>query len=113
MHNGNIVACHWKDKRYVFLLSSIKENKEKVISRQTGEITKPEVIIDYNSYMNGVDKCDQHLSYYTIGRKSIKWWKKVFNRMFELCIINAMCIYFAKNTDFAEDEGPISCFVKY
>ena len=110
MHNGNIVACHWKDKRDAFLLSSIHENKEKVISRHSGETTKPEVIIDYNSYMNGVDKCDQHLSYYTIGRKSIKWWKKVFFRMFELCIINAMCIYFAKNADFAGRRGSHKLF---
>ena len=44
-----------------------------------------------NITSTGVDKCDQHLNYYAIGRKSIKWWKKVFFCMCEMSIINAMC----------------------
>ena len=27
-------------------------------------ICKPKLICDYNVHMNGVDKCDQYLSYY-------------------------------------------------
>ena len=51
--------------------------------------------------MNGVDKCDQYLNYYSMGRKSIKWWKIVFFRLIELCVVNAMVIYFHKNPDRA------------
>ena len=52
--------------------------------------------------MNGVDKCDQYLNYYAIGRTSIKMWKKVFFCMFELSIINAMVLYFTANPEFAK-----------
>ena len=52
--------------------------------------------------MEGLDKCDQFLSYYAMGRKSAKWWKKVFFRMLELCIVNSMCLYFRKNPEFAK-----------
>ena len=36
-----------------------------------------------------------------MGRKSIKWWKRVFFRLIELCVVNAMIIYFHKNADIA------------
>ena len=52
--------------------------------------------------MGGVDKCDQYLSYYTVSRRSMKLWKKVFFQLLELCIINSMCIYFRKNPDFVK-----------
>ena len=43
--------------------------------------------------MNGVDKCDQMISSYDIQRKTQKWWKKLFFRLVELGIINAMIIF--------------------
>ena len=51
--------------------------------------------------MNFVDKCDQYLNYYSMGRKSIKWWKIVIFRLIELCVVNAMVIYLHKNSDIA------------
>ena len=65
-------------------------------------ISKPSIIIKRNTYMGSVDKCDQYLSYYSLGRKSIKWWKKVFFCLFGLCIIKAMVVYFNKNIEFGK-----------
>ena len=56
--------------------------------------------------MSGVDKCDQYLSTYSINRRSGKWWKKVFFRMVELAVINAMVIYFDIHKDFAKSRHP-------
>ena len=36
-----------------------------------------------------------------MGRKSIKWWKRVFFRPMGLCVVNAMVTYFHKNPDIA------------
>jgi hypothetical protein len=36
------------------------------------EIKKPYAIVQYNKFMNGVDRADQYLSYYSILRKSVK-----------------------------------------
>jgi len=78
----NLVGVHWKDKRDVFVLSTIKGTGVEMVERRAGDpITKPEMIIDYNNHMNGVDKCDQYLASYTFCRKTIKWWKKVFVRV--------------------------------
>ena len=48
----------------------------------------PLVIAVYNKYMNGVDKNDQKLSYYTLDLKTIKWYKKVFIRTLHYSIVN-------------------------
>ena len=73
-----------------------------ITQRNKEKVTKPEIITEYNKYTNGVDKCDQYLNYYVIGRKSIKWWKKIFFHMFEMNIINAMVLYFTGNPELAK-----------
>ena len=60
-----ILAVHWKDKRDVFVLSSIHGNKEETIQSHKGENSKPTMIQCYSMKMGGVDKCDQRLSYYS------------------------------------------------
>ena len=39
--------------------------------------------------MGGVDDVDKLASYYNVGRRSKKWWKKVFAYGIECCISNA------------------------
>ncbi|KAK2150629.1 hypothetical protein NP493_2748g00002 [Ridgeia piscesae] len=38
-------------------------------------ITVPEMIVDYNRNMGGVDHLDQFRGYYNVGRAGRKWWK--------------------------------------
>ena len=99
---GNIVAIHWKDKRDVYAMSAIHSSEIELVERRNKDLVeKPRIICQYNNYMKGVDKCDQYLNYYSMGRKSIKWWKRAFFRLIELCIVNAMVIYCHKNPDIA------------
>ena len=74
------MAVHWKDQRDVFLASSIHGNATETVKRRSEEteIIKPSMICQYNKFMNGVDKCDQYLSTWSIQRKTLKWWKKLF-----------------------------------
>ena len=80
IRNGNIVSVHWRDKRDVYVMSALHGNGSQLVERRAAPepIRKPDMIVEYNKYMNGVDKCDQFLNYYSVGRKFIKWWKKVF-----------------------------------
>ena len=107
LRHGNIVAVHWFDKRDVYAVSSIHNNSEQEVTRRGDSVPvmKPRIISEYNKYMNGVDKCDQYLSSYSLCRKSMKWWKKVFFRMFELAIINAMVLYFDQNESLAKNRS--------
>ena len=54
---------------------------------------KPEIIVLYNKYMGGVDCNDQLLQYSGFNRRSLKWWKKVTFRMFNLAMVNAFVLY--------------------
>ena len=78
-----LTVVRWKDKRDVFALSTFHGN-----STNEEMPHKPDVISCYNKFMNGVDRSDQLLSYYSLNRKSVKWWEKVHWRLFELVIIN-------------------------
>ena len=95
--NG-VTAVRWFDKRDVHALSTIHGNEMVSIPPRRSEnqpVSKPMLIVDYNRYMNGVDRCDQLLTYYALNRRSTKWWKKVFFRLLDLCIINSMVLYFS------------------
>ena len=103
--DDGILAVHWKDKRDMYVIFSINGNSEVCVQGHAQELMKPFTICEYNKHMGVVDKCDQYLSYYTVSRRSMKWWKKVFFRLLELCIINSVCIYSRKNPDFARRNG--------
>lgn len=58
--NDDIFAVNWKDKRDVLAMSSVHGNGTELVQRrgENNNITKPSMILEYNKYMNGVDKCD-------------------------------------------------------
>ena len=58
-----------------------------------------------NQNTGGEDKCNQYLSYYSVGIKTHKWWKTAFFRLFEMCVINSMCIYIKQNPEFAKKRN--------
>ena len=61
--------------------------------RDVPDIQRPVLIFDYNKNMGGVDRMDQMLVYYAIGRKTIKWYKRIFWRLFDMTIVNAFVLY--------------------
>jgi len=101
----NIIAVHWKDKRDVFVMSSLHGNQEETIERYRGEVNKPVMILNYNMQMGGVDKCDQRLSYYSLNRKTNKWWKKVFYRLFEMSIVNSLILFHKKYPELGKKKN--------
>ena len=68
----NVLAVHWRGKRDVFALSTTHDSGERTIERYKGTVQKPKMVYQYNLFIGGVDKCDQFLSYYAVGRKSTK-----------------------------------------
>ena len=47
---------------------------------------------DYQAYMRGVDRGDQWRKYYNIGRRSKKWWKRLFGYSIEVFLLNAFVL---------------------
>ena len=91
-----MTAVQYTDKRSVYCLSTICGRGTELITQwKKGGCGKEmvEIINDYNCFMNGVDTVDQHLVYYAIGRKGLKWWRCVFYRLLEMAIVNSYAIY--------------------
>ena len=94
-HTG-LIFVHWKDKRDVFCLSSFHDNTmEDFTTKRTdvSEVRRPVLIGDYNKNMGGVDQMDQMLVYYALGRKSIKWYKRIFWRIIEIALVNSFILH--------------------
>lgn len=62
------------------------------------EIPCPEITEDYNSFMGGVDMANQVVCCYTLGRKTLKWWRRVFWSLHDMSITNVFVIYKMNNT---------------
>ena len=83
--SDELLTLQWQDKRKVTVISTIHDDSMVVKRRRTRfatggteDIMKPTVIADYNTYMGGVDKSDQLLSYYPFTHRTVKWWKRAF-----------------------------------
>ncbi len=84
---NNLGVTVYKDKRQITMLSS----GEKPTLPQPG--AKPDVILNYNKYMGGVDKADQLRSYYPVGRAGHKWWRYLMWYVVNVSIVNAWILW--------------------
>lgn len=98
LYSDKYTYVHWVDRRDVRMLSSIHNdvvmlNTEKT-DRKTGvPQKKPSCILDYNNNMGAVDQGDMQLSSLRTGRKSLKWYKKLFQHILDLSVRNAMILH--------------------
>ena len=89
----NLLAIKFKDKRDIHMLSTIHGARLGVIERREKVTAKPTAIIDYVKKMGGVDVSDQIIQYYTILRKTVKWWKKMFFHLLSLALVNSYILH--------------------
>uniref|UniRef100_A0A0N5C6W1 DDE_Tnp_1_7 domain-containing protein n=1 Tax=Strongyloides papillosus TaxID=174720 RepID=A0A0N5C6W1_STREA len=100
---GDVLLLIWMNKRQVRMITTIHDSSYCSIgkkSKNTGEeIKKPICVHQYNANMKGVDRADQHLSYNSILRKSVKWTKKAVLYLINCGLFNAYRIYQTLNPD--------------
>jgi hypothetical protein len=66
----------------------------KTETKRGRETKKPMCVIDYNKCMGGVDLKDQLLNMYVVEWKCMqKWYMKLFGRLLNATVLNAMIIY--------------------
>lgn len=89
MTSKPIVAAKWLDTKEVTVISSAHKQSEIAAVKRTQkdgakrEVFCPKAIADYTLYMGGVDHFDHFRSSYPTGRKSRKFWM----RLFFLCLM--------------------------
>ena len=97
----HLTVCRWFDNKDVFCISTVLSDTITTIKRrvekQLKDVICPDIIVDYNQHMGGVDLADQAMCYYSVGRKSLKWWRRVFWRMHDQAITNAFVLHKANS----------------
>ena len=93
----HLTVCCWFDNKDVFCISTVpfdcSNSIAEWVEKQLKDVICPDIIVDYNQHMGGVDLADQAMCYYLVGRKSLKWWRKVFWRMHDQAITNAFVLH--------------------
>lgn len=95
---GKLSAVKWMDSKCVYVLSNFfcPMDTTTVLRRnKTGEreaVYCPIVIAEYNKIMGGVDKFDQLLERYAIGRRSTKWWHRILYYLVDMAIVNSFIL---------------------
>jgi hypothetical protein len=93
-HSGPVTVMKWRDKRNVLMISTYHDTKMKSYTKRGKKARKPVCVIDYNKWMGGIDLKDQLLQMYLVERKRMhKWYMKLFRRLLNATVLNAMIIY--------------------
>lgn len=90
------MVLKWLDRREVFMLSTLFNNKladSGKVDKNGVNIKKPNCIVNYNACMGSIDKTDMLLSSVECVRKTLKWYKKEFFHLIDLCLLNAFSTY--------------------
>lgn len=92
---GKVCIIKWMDKKVVSLLSTIHNPEMIEVPSHNDEVRKkPQVVMEYNNTMGGVDRLDQHLTNYPIIKKrGKKYYKKIFFHLFDISLWNAFVLY--------------------
>ena len=92
MHINGQLCVTWQDKKRVTLLSnygdcSVTSKQIRCKKSPTGyrDISKPNGVIEYNKHMGGTDLAGQQYVYYAHAHRSVKWWKRVFLAILDMC----------------------------
>ncbi|XP_023940980.1 piggyBac transposable element-derived protein 4 isoform X2 [Bicyclus anynana] len=94
-HSGDVSILSWQDKKRVTMISTCHDSSTAlptVSSRPKSRPIpfKPQMVLDYNKFMGGIDLKDQMLEPYLLERKrGIKWYMKLFKRLLNISILNA------------------------
>jgi hypothetical protein len=89
---GAVAATKWQDSKPVTIISTTKLISRKNKDGSKSEVYCPEAVKIYNSIMGGVDRFDQKKERYEVGRRSTKWWHRIFYYLLDLAIVNAYTI---------------------
>ena len=65
----------------------------KIDFRSKKFILKPDVIVEYNATMGGVDTLSRVINPYLIQRKGLKWYRKIAELFIDICIYNSFVLW--------------------
>ena len=97
----DLFACAWLDNKPVYFLSCGLPTAKTMVRRKLKDgshqqVSCPQFIADYNTYMNGVDAHDQlRLQRYSIQRSTTvqKYYKTLFFGLVDIALVNCYIVH--------------------
>lgn len=90
----------WKDTKEVLLLTTTFHPKVEITSVQRTQkngtreaVHCPRVMKEYTKRMGGVDRFDQVKGTYAVGRRSKRWWLRIFYFLVDASLTNSFILY--------------------
>lgn len=84
------------------MLSTSVKNEICEVRRRKGSeknlVQCPSAFAEYNKHMGGVDLADQRRKYFSVSRKSSKWWWYLFSFLLDTAVSNAFILHKATNS---------------
>ncbi len=85
------ILCVEGQKVIIFLSTIHADTSSLSVSRIARDESRllvncPPCLPDYQEFMGGVDLSDPRMSYYYVGRRSKKWWKRFFPVFLKLVV---------------------------
>ncbi|XP_022097496.1 piggyBac transposable element-derived protein 4-like [Acanthaster planci] len=90
-----LLALIWKDKKEVKMLSTIHSaamQETGKSDRHGKQILKPSCILDHSRCRGAVELSDQLASSHHSMWRSVKWYRKLFFYMVDLCLVNSFLV---------------------
>ena len=96
-----VLALQWNDNKVVSMLTTsgsanahhqVSRSKTNNVYREVN-VPQPDVINEYNRYMNAVDRSDQILFAHNCLRKCVRWWKTLFYHLIDIAVVNAYILF--------------------
>lgn len=94
LRKKQVYVSVWQDKRPVHVITTRNHPTMTEVANRFGKLsTKPVEVGEYNKYMGGIDRKDQMVAYYSSPQKTIRWYKKVFFHLLDICVWNAFYVF--------------------
>ncbi|XP_038220473.1 piggyBac transposable element-derived protein 4-like [Zerene cesonia] len=92
-NSRGVCVTNYKNNRNVLMISTEHHSNFEQTLKSGNKIQKPNVVIQYNKNIKGVDKKNQMLSYYPSFNKSTRWYKKIILYVTEVMLLNAFIMF--------------------
>lgn len=115
IREGPLLYVKWQDTRGVTMCSTIHKAYDGGTAQRNTHIDGawaretipvPTAIKQYNKYMGGVDLSDALIKFYTVDRKTSRWYMKLFFHLIDIAVVNSFILQ--KEMAEAKRETPLT-----